>query len=151
MCAKAIGNGDFGEPISTPNAPLVLSAPGSMCSATFIQIGKPTSSNNCAQFTKEEAWNLIKYMQTRFFRCLLDCLKITQDVNPAKFAFVPVQNFSSQSDIDWTKPLNEIDEQLFKKYQLSNDEINFINDNVQSQGNYYATLPKNFDLSQNKQ
>ena len=85
-------------------------------------------------------------MQTRFFRCLLDCLKITQDVNRAKFAFVPAQNFSSRSNIDWTKSLNEIDEQLFKKYQLSNDEINFINDNVQSQGNYYATLPKDMKV-----
>ena len=151
MCAKAIGNGKFGEQISSKDAPLILSAPETICSSTFIQIGNFSEihNNETIKFGKNEALNLIKYMQTKFFRCMLDIKKITQDINRAKFEYVPVQDFTKYSDIDWSKSLDEIDDQLFKKYQLSNDEINFIKNNVQSQNNYYTTLPKNLDLNQN--
>lgn len=42
-----------------------------------------------------------------------------------------MQNFTSDSDIDWTKSISEIDQQLYKKYNLSDDEINFIETKVQ--------------------
>ena len=44
---------------------------------------------------------------------------------------VPLQDFTEKSDIDWSKSISEIDKQLYKKYQLSNEEIKFIEDNVQ--------------------
>ena len=151
MCAKAIGNGKFGEPISSSTAPLILSAPDTICSGTFIQIGGFTQvhGEQIIEFEKDEALNLIKYMQTRFFRCMLDIKKITQDINRAKFEYVPVQDFTKYSDIDWTKSLDEIDEQLFKKYQLNFDEISWIKNNIQGQDNYFATLPQNLDIKQN--
>ena len=43
-----------------------------------------------------------------------------------KFQFVPLQDFTSQSDIDWSVSIPEIDEQLYQKYGLSDDEIAFI-------------------------
>ena len=43
-----------------------------------------------------------------------------------KFQFVPLQDFTSNSDIDWSVSIPEIDEQLYEKYGLSEDEIAFI-------------------------
>ena len=43
-----------------------------------------------------------------------------------------MQDFTSNSDIDWTKSIAEIDQQLYKKYGLSDDEINFIETKVQA-------------------
>ena len=63
---------------------------------------------------------------------MLGVLKITQDNNPDKWAKVPLQDFTSNSDIDWTKSILEIDQQLYKKYNLSEEEINFIETKVQA-------------------
>ena len=43
-----------------------------------------------------------------------------------KFQFIPIQNFTKDSDIDWNKTVEEIDKQLYKKYHLSDTEIAFI-------------------------
>ena len=37
-----------------------------------------------------------------------------------------MQDFTTESDIDWSKPISEIDTQLYAKYGLSADEIAFI-------------------------
>lgn len=49
-------------------------------------------------------------------------MQVSQDV----FRFVPLQDFSSSSDIDWNKSITEIDQQLYAKYHLTNEEITFI-------------------------
>lgn len=49
-------------------------------------------------------------------------MQVSQDV----FRFVPLQDFTSLSDIDWNKSIPEIDNQLFAKYHLTNEEISFI-------------------------
>lgn len=72
----------------------------------------------------------MKYTKTRFARALLSVLKVTQDNTPAKWKYVPLQNFTSSSDIDWSKSVHEIDQQLYKKYGLTNEEIQFIETNV---------------------
>ena len=46
------------------------------------------------------------------------------------FSFVPIQNFSETSDIDWDAPIINIERQLYEKYELSEDEINFIETKV---------------------
>ena len=43
---------------------------------------------------------------------------------------IPLQDFSSKSDIDWSKSISDIDKQLYKKYRLSKEEIEFIENNV---------------------
>ena len=53
-------------------------------------------------------------------QCL--AMQVTQEV----FCYVPLQDFTTQSDIDWSKSIPEIDQQLYAKYNLSEDEINFI-------------------------
>lgn len=58
---------------------------------------------------------------------MLGILKVTQDNPPATWAKVPLQDFTSASDIDWS---GDIDAQLYDKYNLSDAEINFIEKHV---------------------
>lgn len=120
---KANGSGAIGEVLSTPviGHPLI-GHPLIGATQTFISIG--------AFDTELEAESTLKYIKTKFARTLLAILKLTQD-NPApKWKFVPMQDFSNLSDIDWNKSISEIDQQLYVKYGLSQDEIAFIEDNV---------------------
>lgn len=71
-----------------------------------------------------------KYIKTRFARTLIGILKVTQEINPAKFKYVPLQDFTSSSDIDWSKSVHEIDEQLYDKYGLTKEERDFIETHV---------------------
>lgn len=43
---------------------------------------------------------------------------------------MPLQDFTNASDINWSKSISEIDQQLYAKYRLSDDEIEFIETNV---------------------
>ena len=72
----------------------------------------------------------MKYVKSKFARTLLGILKITQHVTPEKWKYVPQQDFTSTSDIDWSKSIAEIDRQLYKKYGLTPDEIKFIETHV---------------------
>jgi hypothetical protein len=90
---------------------------------TFIAIGT---------FDKEsEAIACQRYVQTRFLRAMLGTLKVTQENPPRVWANVPLQDFTSDSDIDWSKSIDEIDEQLFDKYGLTDEEREFIKEKVQ--------------------
>ena len=57
---------------------------------------------------------------------MLGVLKVTQDNNTDVWEFVPLQDFISSSDIDWSQSISDIDCQLYSKYGLSTDEIAFI-------------------------
>ncbi|MDY2916396.1 MAG: hypothetical protein SOT19_01445 [Muribaculaceae bacterium] len=51
---------------------------------------------------------------------------LTQNIVRDKFRFVPLQNLTEGSDIDWSKSVAEIDAQLYAKYGLTDDEVTFI-------------------------
>ena len=70
--------------------------------------------------------NEYKYIQTRFARFLLMLSVSSINLSPEKFQFVPLQDFTKKSDIDWNKTLKDIDKQLYVKYKLTNKEISFI-------------------------
>lgn len=116
---KANGSGTFGEILSTP----VVGRPSDSATSTFISIGSFD--------TEIEAVNALKYLKTKLLRCLLSVLKITQDNPPLKWSLIPIQDFTNESDINWSKSISEIDLQLYKKYQFSDEEIGFIEENVQ--------------------
>ena len=118
--SKANGTGAFGETLTPP----IIGAPHVGNTETFISIGNFASEN--------EAKALMKYVSTKFARTLLGALKTTQDITPEKWKYVPLQDFSDKSDIDWSLPVDEIDEFLYKKYALSSAEISFINEKVQA-------------------
>ena len=81
--------------------------------------------------TVAEVQNLALYMKTKFFRALLGIKKVTQHCPPSVWTMIPLQNFTSNSDIDWTQPISGIDQQLYAKYGLSDEEISFIETHVE--------------------
>jgi hypothetical protein len=92
--------------------------PKEICTETYILI--------CAFDNEIEANNLYLYMKTKFTRFLIGELASTQHLSKDKFKFVPLQDFTSSSDIDWSRPIEDIDRQLYAKYGLTDDEIAFI-------------------------
>ena len=115
---QSSGNGGLGETM----APSVVGLPGEATTDTFLSVGLFD--------TEIEAENLYKYIKCKFTRALLSILKITQANTSQKWLKVPLQDFTPASDIDWSKSIHEIDLQLYKKYGLSDDEINFIETHV---------------------
>lgn len=115
---SANGNGVFGEVLTQP----VLNGPGIGATETFISVGI------CD--TKDEAEAVLQYIKSKFLRAMLGVLKITQHLTPSVWKYVPLQDFTASSDIDWTKSVHEIDLQLYRKYGLSKEEIDFIETNV---------------------
>lgn len=91
---------------------------GEVCTETFLLIG-PFDN-------KDEQINCYNYINTSFFKVLLYFGRGTMQVSQEVFRFVPLQDFTSNSDIDWSKSIEEIDKQLYAKYNLSEDEIDFI-------------------------
>ena len=118
LMPAANGSGAIGEVLSTP----LIGEPLIGETETFISIGSFD--------TFEEANALLKYVKTRFSRVLLGILKVTQHITPEKWRYVPLQDFTSNSDIDWSKSIAEIDEQLFDKYGLDDKEREFIRTKV---------------------
>ena len=111
---EANGTGAIGEVLSTP----VIGVPVIGHTDTFLSIGKFASV--------EEASACLKYVKSKFARCLLGTLKATQHNPKDAWTNVPMQDFTSNSDIDWSKSIPGIDMQLYAKYELSDEEISFI-------------------------
>ena len=86
----------------------ILAEKNSVCTETYLIVDFVSS--------KKEGKNLISYMNTKFFRFLMAQIKTTQNISKGVFAFVPVQDYSKS----WT------DEKLYKKYGLSQQEIDFV-------------------------
>lgn len=61
---------------------------------------------------------------------MLSFLKITQDNPIDTWRFVPLQDFTASSDIDWSVSVREVDRQLYAKYGLTQEEIDFIETHV---------------------
>lgn len=118
LVAKASGSGMFGEPLSAP----IICNPYVAFTETFISIGASDSI--------EEVQAVEKYLKSRFARTMLGILKVTQNNAKPTWKYVPLQDFTSSSDIDWSKSIAEIDEQLFDKYGLDEQERNFIRTKV---------------------
>ncbi|WP_407343535.1 Eco57I restriction-modification methylase domain-containing protein [Pengzhenrongella phosphoraccumulans] len=103
------------------NNPTVL-GPNVGVTGTFLTIG--------AFETKAEADALLKYVKSKFARAMLGVLKVTQHNAAHTWRHVPTQDFTPTSDIDWSQDLPGIDAQLYAKYRLTDDEIEFIESNV---------------------
>ena len=123
MVPSANGSGAIGEVMSTPlcGTPL-CGTPLCGYTQSFIGIG--------AFETESEANNCLKYIKSKFARTMLGILKITQHNAAPTWRYVPLQDFTSSSDIDWKQSVAEIDVQLYKKYGLDENEISFIESHV---------------------
>ena len=114
---KSNGSGALGEVLSNP----IVGEPLVGCTQTFITIG--------AFDSRAEAETCLTYIKSKFARAMLGILKITQDNPSSSWAKVPLQDFSSGSDIDWR---GNVDDQLYRKYGLDESEIDFIERHVKA-------------------
>ena len=87
---------------------LEILPPQHVCTETYIVVG--------VFKTKKEASNHVAYLKTMFVRFLVAQIATTQHISKSSFVFVPMQDFSKT----WT------DEELYRKYKLTKDEIAFI-------------------------
>ena len=106
LISKAYGAGD-NYPHQIINVPFYV-APKSCCTKTYLAIG-PFESESVAK-------NALSYMKTKFFRFLVLLIKNTQNAMQGVYRYVPLQDFTKP----WT------DEELYKKYNLTDEEIQFI-------------------------
>lgn len=117
--ASSNGTGELGETLSVP----IVGEPNVGSTETFLSFG--------AFDTRKEAENLVKYIKTKFARIMLGTKKVTQgNKNVKVWSNVPIQDFSEDSDIDWSESINEIDNQLYEKYNLDIEQIEYIENTV---------------------
>lgn len=101
---KAVGSGDPKTDVIKP----LYCEPGAGCTETYLLVG-PFEN-------EQQAKNVIAYIGTRFFHFLVTLQKNTQDCMKKVYSFVPVQDFNKL----WT------DDELYRKYQLTDKEITYI-------------------------
>ena len=118
LVPRANGSGAIGEVLSTP----LISTPFIGYTQSFIGIGSFD--------TEAEANACYKYIKSKFARALLGVLKITQDNDRNVWRMIPLQDFTPASDIDWSQSIPDIDRQLYKKYNLDDAEVEFIETHV---------------------
>ena len=99
-------------------ATLQVASPQEVSTDSYLVIGE--------FYSRIQANNLIQYLRTKFLRFLLLQSLVSMNISRNNFRFVPLQDFSDESDIDWGKSIKGIDEQLYAKYNLTNEEISFI-------------------------
>jgi len=69
---------------------------------------------------------------TKFVRVLVRILTATPNNRRATWSKVPLQDFTPQSDIDWTQSIPGIDRQLYAKYGFDEKEIAFVEEKVKA-------------------
>ena len=90
--------------------------PGVVCTQSYLVGG--------AFSTETEAKNFMAYLSTKFARYLLLQTITSQDLSPEKFMFVPIEDYTSAGDINWTTDdIANIDRQLYAKYDIDSKEI----------------------------
>ena len=118
LIPEANNSGQYGEALADP----VIAEPNEVSADTFLNVG-PFD-------TRLEASNLASYYRSKFFRALLGARKVTQHSPSRVWEMIPLQDFTDQSDIDWSQSVSDIDRQLYRKYGLDNTEIEFIESHV---------------------
>lgn len=116
LVAKANNSGAFGETLASP----FVGEPGLGHTDTFLTVG--------GFATEVEANAALTYLKTKFARAMLSILKTTHNNAKGTWKLVPMPDFTT--GIDWSLPIPDIDQALYKKYGLSQAEIQFIEGNV---------------------
>tara|TARA_B100002049_G_scaffold161577_1_gene120941 strand:- start:327 stop:4277 length:3951 start_codon:yes stop_codon:yes gene_type:complete len=111
---------NIGTELNDDNQNAFVGEPETICTETFLVVGADL------ELDKASSKNLCTYLKTRFARFVHSLTKISQHGTSKTYKYVPLQGFTSESDIDWSKSIEEIDQQLYTKYKLSKEEIEFI-------------------------
>ncbi len=111
---------NIGTELNDDNFNSFVGKPGTISTETYIVIGANLELDN------DSASNITKYFTTKFARFSHSLSKASHHGTSKTYKFVPLQDFTAKSDIDWSKSISDIDQQLYKKYGLSDEEISFI-------------------------
>jgi len=111
---------NIGTELNDDNLNTFVGEPLTICTESYLVLGANLELNS------NSAENLRKYLTTKFTRFQHSLAKASQDATSKTYQFVPLQNFTSVSDIDWSQSLADIDRQLYAKYGLSEEEVAFI-------------------------
>lgn len=111
---------NIGTEANDDNLNAFVGYPNEICTESYLCIFAD------AGVSYDECVNICKYLKSRFARFMHCQAKSSQDATAKTFRFVPTQDFSNESDIDWSKSIAEIDKQLYAKYHLNEKEIAFI-------------------------
>jgi hypothetical protein len=117
---------NIGTELNDDNLNAFVGEPKTICTETYIVMG---AKLNLDLITST---NLVKYFSTKFARFMHSLPKVSQHGTSKTYKFVPLQNFTAKSDIDWSKSTVEIDKQLYAKYKLIQEEIDFIESMIKS-------------------
>lgn len=115
---------NIGTELNDDNQNVFIGLPKEICSETYILAGAQMS------LTKESATLLAKYMKTKFARFMHGLIKVSQDASKQTYRFVPTPNLNEDSPINWDVSLNNIDEQLFTFYRLTEEEKQHIRSSI---------------------
>ncbi|MFA6196937.1 MAG: Eco57I restriction-modification methylase domain-containing protein [Sulfurimonas sp.] len=117
---------NIGTELNDDNLNTFIGTPNTICTESYIVVGANLGLNELS------ASNLCKYLTTKFTRFQHSVGKASQDATSKTYKFIPLQNFNSDSDIDWNLSIEDIDKQLYKKYSLTDEEIGFIEGMIKS-------------------
>lgn len=115
IAAATDGNENYPLPIWDQNGPFVA-GPGEACSETYL-VASLADSKKQAEYIRD-------YMRTKFFRFLVSLRKIAQHNKADNFSFVP----DLPMDKTW------VDEELYKRYDITSDEVDFIDAIIRTMG-----------------
>ena len=110
--------------MSDDNLNTIISEPNSIVTETYLVIGGEL------ELDIDSCKKIEKYLKTKFVRFLISIAKANQNGTRITYKFVPMQDFTEKSDINWYKSINNIDEQLFDKYNLSVEEREHIKKSI---------------------
>jgi hypothetical protein len=111
---------NIGTELNDDNLNTFIGNPNTICTESYIVVGVNLELDELSSS------NLCKYFSTKFTRFQHSVGKASQDATSKTYKFVPLQKFTSDSDIDWSKNIQEIDSQLYLKYGLTKEEVEFI-------------------------
>jgi hypothetical protein len=111
---------NIGTELNDDNLNTLIGVPGTICTKTYILLGYNLD------LTLSSANNLSNYFSTKFARFLHSIAKASQHGTAKTYRFVPLQDFTEKSDIEWDKPITKIDEQLYAKYGLTKEEVGLL-------------------------
>ncbi|MCD6654208.1 MAG: Eco57I restriction-modification methylase domain-containing protein [Sulfurovum sp.] len=111
---------NIGTELNDDNLNTFIGTPNTICTESYIVVGANLALD------ASSASNLCKYFTTKFARFQHSVGKASQDATSKTYKFIPLQNFNLDSDINWNVSIEEIDKQLYKKYNLTDEEIEFI-------------------------
>ena len=115
---------NIGTELNDDNLNTLIAEKGTICTETYLVIGANLN------LTVNSARNIVKYLKCKFSRYLHSLAKSSQHGTRNTYRFVPLEKFDDSTEIDWSLPISEIDQQLYAKYNLTSQEIEYVESKI---------------------